>query len=1507
MKRVKKLISTIVIASMAFQILPITTIAAELGTVKPPEAFGAIPKESQVNYHEEELAAFIHFGMNTFTNSEWGNGREDPNTFNPTDLDADEWVKTLKDAGFKRLIMVGKHHDGFAIWRSEVTEHDIKKSTDWQATKGGKGDVLEEVSKACTKYDMDMGIYLSPWDANAPSYGYGTGTNDATDSNGDYNEFYMNQLREILGNDKYGNNGKFVEVWMDGAKGSGAAAQEYKFKEWFDLIEELEPGAVVFSPYGSDVRWIGNESGKAGDPAWSKINQKRIRDKYDSGTGEENQYLNNGDPNGDIWSVGECDVSLTSGWFWHQGNGPKTMEQLTEIYFSSVGRGQPLLLNVAPDKTGHFTKEDIARINEFSSAINNSFDENLADPETTTATASSIRGNSNDYSANNILDDNDDTYWTMDDGQTTGNITIDLGEEKTFDIVSIEEYIKLGQRVSEFSVETYSDGGWKEFGKGYTIGAKRLVRSAPVKASKIKINIKGSLAVPLIENVEVYKADEDFEVKSIVPSGTDFIDNVNFENKNSWTQENIGIGNTGMYSNTKGKYASFTFTGTKAWVIGTFDPGHGIMEVWIDEIKVADVDTYKAKRSISEILYQTDDLDYGQHTVKIVIKGEKNISSSGEFIGLDGAYYLNNNAAGMFEIENTNYTVNEGETKEITIKRVGGSKGEATVHFSTSPGSAVHGRHYKDITKTITFADGQKTAKVSVETIDNTEKSEDLKFYCNIDTPTNGAIIGFNKKSEVTIIDNDINTDRPYTKENPFVLPSTLEEKKTLEAELFTLVPIAGDRYVRITEKPEASNGKMVTWFEPGNKIRVPFNAPKAGTYTFNMSYQSGRSEGNLNTINWSGTNVESGSKAVPGTGGQNPPPIIKTSFDVVITKVGAGELVFTADAKASPDIDVFEVIPKDLKETTHTITATSGENGSVSPSGLVTLEEGKSKTFTFTPNEGYEVSDVIVDGASVGVKDSYTIENIKKDMTINVSFKLKDTENNKPNSEENPLILTSKEVLVEAEELELDGTGGEVENKEGANGGKVVGWLGKTSRGNAWLNMWINPDEAALYDIEIRYFSGANNNLYYVNNDESISGKIEFGKTEPNFETKTIRVSLNKGLDKIKFFNNEESTVNIDSIKITKVVDLVDKSELNTIIEEANKIDLSKYTPKSIEKFNEALTIAQNIAAKQDSTQEEVNEAVNTLKNAIDNLIIKDDNIKEVDKIFLGMVIEYSEEVKANGALEDVVPAVVKEFEDALENAKNILADKTATKAEVDEASKRLVNVIHMLEFKKGDKEQLAKLVTIINALDESKYMPSTWSKLQAELEESNKVIADENAMEAEVKDAYNKLIKAYLDLRLVPDKYILKDLINKAESIDVSKYTKESVNELNKKLKEANKVLDNKEATQQEVDEVSKGLELALGNLELAQGNNNNNGNDNNNNGNDNNNNGNNNNGSTGSGTTDNNDNSGTDNNIGTDNNSDKDGKGNLPATGGTSTFALVGIAALLLGAGSVLRRRK
>ena len=316
--------------------------------VVEPEAWGAVPNEAQLQYHEEELAAFVHFGMNTFTDKEWGDGQEDPLSFNPTgDIAtyADSYVEALKNAGFKRLIVTAKHHDGFCIWPSAYTEHDIENSP----YKDGKGDVLAEISAACTKHNMDMGLYLSPWDVNAESYGYyDENGNSLLDESGnpingmtmdevkekdalDYNDYYVNQITEIVTNPIYGNNGRFVEWWMDGAKGEGGDAQEYDMDRILSTIKENEPGVLIFGG-GTDggIHWIGNEKGQASEETWAKVDSEK-GDGYSEADG-----FTYGIPDGDHWSVPESDVSITAGWFYHDGDNPKSMSQLVLAVFMKM-------------------------------------------------------------------------------------------------------------------------------------------------------------------------------------------------------------------------------------------------------------------------------------------------------------------------------------------------------------------------------------------------------------------------------------------------------------------------------------------------------------------------------------------------------------------------------------------------------------------------------------------------------------------------------------------------------------------------------------------------------------------------------------------------------------------------------------------------------------------------------------------------------------------------------------------------------------------------------------------------------------------------------------------------------------------------------------------------------------------------------------------------------------------------------------------------------------------
>ena len=685
--------------------------------------YGPLPSKAQLDYHKEELAAFIHYGMNTYTNSEWGNGRENPEYFNPTNLDTDQWIKTLKDAGFKRTIMVVKHHDGFVIYPSKYTDHTVAASP-W---KDGKGDLLEEISKSATKYDMNMGVYLSPWDANNPKYHVSTEK--------EYNEYYLNQLKEILGNPKYGNNGKFIEVWMDGARGSGAQKVTYTFDEWFKYIKEAEGDIAIFSAQPTSVRWIGNERGIAGDPVWHKVKKAKITDDV------KNEYLNHGDPEGDMYSVGEADVSIRSGWFYHDNQQPKSIKDLMDIYFKSVGRGTPLLLNIPPNKEGKFADADVARLQEFRATLDQMYATDFA--KGATVTASSTRKN-HLYQASNLTDGKDDTSWALSNDAKTGEFTVDLGQKRRFDVVELKEDIAKGQRISGFKVEVELNGRWVPYGEGSTVGYRRLVQGQPVEAQKIRVTITNSQATPILTNFSVYKTPSSIEKTDGYPLGLDYHSNTTADKANTtWYDESEGVRGTSMWTNQKDASVTYRFNGTKAYVVSTVDPNHGEMSVYVDGQKVADVQTNNAARKRSQMVYETDDLAPGEHTIKLVNK-------TGKAIATEGIYTLNNAGKGMFELKETTYEVQKGQPVTVTIKRVGGSKGAATVHVVTEPGTGVHGKVYKDTTADLTFQDGETEKTLTIPTIDFTEQADSIfDFKVKMTSASDEALLGF--ASEATI------------------------------------------------------------------------------------------------------------------------------------------------------------------------------------------------------------------------------------------------------------------------------------------------------------------------------------------------------------------------------------------------------------------------------------------------------------------------------------------------------------------------------------------------------------------------------------------------------------------------------------------------------------------------------------------------------------------------------------------------------------------------------------
>jgi len=475
------------------KILLVATVmsTAPIIAAEAPKPYGALPSPAQVKWHELEFYGFLHFTVNTFTDKEWGYGDEKESVFNPTAFDADQIVSSCATSGMKGLILTCKHHDGFCLWPSKFTGHSVRNSP-WR---NGKGDVVRELSDACRRHGLAFGVYLSPWDRNHKDYAKPA-----------YVEYYRNQLRELLTN-----YGPIFEVWHDGANGGdgyyGGAretrnierATYYDWPTTWALVHQLQADASIFSDVGPEVRWVGNESGSAGDPCWATINDVGWR----PGNADAGQ-LNHGHRGGAKWIPAECDVSIRPGWFYHASEDDKVRspENLMELYFASVGRGGSFLLNVPPDRRGLVHENDRASLVTFGRVLRETFATDLA--KGATASASNIRGNDKVFDPANLLDGRRDTYWASDDAVTTPEVTLTFKKPVTFSIVRVREYLPLGQRVDDWALDAWRDGAWKEFAKGTAIGSCRLVRTAPMTTPKVRLRITKAPVCPALAELGLF-------------------------------------------------------------------------------------------------------------------------------------------------------------------------------------------------------------------------------------------------------------------------------------------------------------------------------------------------------------------------------------------------------------------------------------------------------------------------------------------------------------------------------------------------------------------------------------------------------------------------------------------------------------------------------------------------------------------------------------------------------------------------------------------------------------------------------------------------------------------------------------------------------------------------------------------------------------------------------------------------------------------------------------------
>lgn len=1553
-----------------------------------PTPDDTVPDANQYKYQKDELAAFCHFGPNTFNELEWGfdqstqkklyAGRTPDQIFTlESDFDAETLVTTLKNAGFKKLIVTAKHHDGFCIWNSAYTDYDIASTS----YKNGEGDILAEISEACTAANMDMGLYLSPWDVAESTFGANGGTIDNA-----YNEYYNNQLEEILSNPKYGNKGHFVEVWMDGANGYNNVPQTYNFEKWFATIQKYEGKEAGYKAdcmlFGAGthttVRWIGNENGFADDTTWAKsrISNGQIYNDESQRAGDykgdPTDGYSNGYEDGNHWTVPEADARITSGWFWGtQKNTPRTLTNLAEMYFRSVGHNATLLLNVPPNNEGKVDQAILDRVVEFGQNVQDTFRTNLAKANGTTITASNVRGNDIDFKPGNAVDDDDATYWTTDDGTTSGSLTIKWDSAKRFDVVSIEEAIQNGQHINSYEVEykENDNASWQTMERGVTVGSKRLIRTSPISATQVRITVGTSTGkVPQLSEVGVYKASKGFQLSGAAPDGMDSTsvnDTTKFTFSSSGWNPQTGttyINGQNTWSNKAGASFTYEFDGTKVYLMGTKDPNHGQADVYIDDMDtpVATIDTHDTVRSTGAKIFESADLENGHHTLKLVAK-------TTAAIGVEAAYVINNGGKGMLEIENDSYTMNENSDLAVKIRRVGGTTGKITARLEPNPGSAIQKHFNTGLIPEVVFENGESEKVISPAAHANRVPTTDGDVYFTLELSSSSPVIGLASSAKVTILDADaitrdsLNTliteseglkehlysegwtsftaalssaktvaanqnatdtqiknaystlyaakealvvRTQYTADDRFQFPWKNGTSAILEAEFATTITEAcGDTQWRCEVNSEnwASNGKYINSLNKTNtgtdKVEYAYNAKKPGTYHVVATYRSGDTN-NGNKLAWSEANnkITAGNITTPHTKVNNVLSVGTVEFDIVVTEAGEGTLILQpVDNSGAPQLDKLEITPKNVAVESYDITATAGEGGTITAEGLadgkVSVTEGESATFTITANDGYEVSDVKVDGTSVGKRTSYTFESVTAAHTIEATFAFANY--TAANPFEFPTTKgTTKTLEAEHATTITEACGAtewrcEVNSEAWASNGKYINSLNKTSTGADSVAYAYNAPVAGTYKVTVTYRSGSDTNkLAWSEQDGKITaGQVATPNSKVNnvLQAKTVEFNMvvtTAGAGTLVFTAPDGDSPQTDKfdIELVKLADEADLTELQTAITNAeailNAADKDKYSAAALVELQELVNAGKQLTtassqADVDAKKAEITAkiadiqtqftitatagncgkiaptgATNVYKGTSKAFTITPNDGYHVDSLTVDgtavdVVTEYTfSDVTANHTIavtfakdamtvakenllaaintaneklaqtDAYTPASLEALQNAVDEAQTVYNKADATQTEVDNAKANVEAKIAALK-EKADKSALRLAVTAAEgeAALTDKYTEESIAALQTAIDAANRVLADDNATQAEV-DAQVEAVnaaKAALEEKKAP---VVKEELEKAvaDATEVvgatDKYTEASLAALQSAIDAANEVLQNSDATQDEID---------------------------------------------------------------------------------------------------------
>ena len=1481
------------------------------GTAEP-ESDKVVPDANQYKYQKDELAAFCHFGPNTFNEIEWGEhyGDKEPSEiFTLKDnFDADTLVRTLKNAGFKKLIITAKHHDGFCIWPSKYTVYDAEAA-------GYKGDILAEISAACTTYNMDMGLYLSPWDIHEPSYGYYDENRKPTTKENDvddYNEYYNNQLEEILGNPKYGNNGHFVEVWMDGAKGSGANAQDYEFTKWFDTIQKhqgkkagKDADCMLFGAQAyTTVRWIGNEDGVAFEDTWAKSNVN-----YDNNTIDSNGSTpySKGYENGNKWTVPECDGRITSGWFWGtQKKTPKTITQLANMYFDSVGHNATMLLNVPPNNQGTVDQPILNRIEEFGQNVEESFRTNLAKAEGTTIVASNVRGNDAKFKPGNVVDSDDSTYWTTNDGKTSGSLTIKWNTAKKFDVVSFEEAIQKGQHINSYKVEykASDDAQWQTLKSGKTVGAKRLVRTAPVSATQVKITVGTSNGkVPMLSEVGVYKASEGFQLAGAAPEGmesTSVNDNSKFTFSSTGWNPQTGsqyINGQNTWSNKEGAEFTFKFHGTKAYLMGTTDPGHGQADVYIDGELVETINTHAESRSTGAKIFESEDLEDKDHTLKLVAK-------TNAAIGVEAAYVINNGGVGMIELENSAYTMNEDSSLDVKIKRVGGRKGEITAKIQPNPGSAIQDDFNTEFSPIVTLEDGKSEKMVTVaKTRRNTNLTGDRVFSIELTekTPKN-AIIGFNGSARITIKDadgitkaklqtlvtnsaaleehlysegwdafakalktaqevvaNENATDatirsaytelesaknalvarEKYTEADRFNFLWKTGTSAKLEAEFATELNNSNDSDsdpdwpMKIADNSDASNGKFVTDMAFKDVLKYAYHADKAGTYHVVMRYRSGSAENAKNGIKITEAEGKIAEKTVVVDPTKNNGNVVfgTVEFDIEVTTPGDGMISITApDTNKGPGIDYFIISPKNVVLEKFAITATAGEGGTITTEDLTDgkVTEGESATFTITPNSGYEIADVKVDGQSVGKKTSYTFSDVDEEHKIEATFAFANY------TAENPFVFPETKGVTSTLEAEhatelINSNDSDsdpswpltITSERWASNGKFLNCMAYKD----YAKYAYTANVPGIYKVTGTYRAGALNKLAFTEEGSKIeAAQVECSSTKEgnSLTVKTFELNIEvktEGAGTLVLTapdTNKAPQLDKLDIQLIRTASEADLTELKATIAKAEKIltaeDKDKYSAKAL------LELQEMVNAGNAFTETTPQGDVNAKKDEIEAKIA-DIQTQFTITATAGEGGKIAPEAtttvyKGTSKVFTITPDKGYHIESITVDGENVETIATEYAFE-DIVTNHTIAVTFAKDAVTVAKENLLAAINTANGklAQTDAYTPASLEALQNAVDEAQTVYNKAEATQTEVDNAKANVEAKIAALKAKANKDALKLAVTAAEgeAALVDKYTEDSIKNLQKEIDAAKDVLKDENASQKAVDDAVKALEAA------------------------------------------------------------------------------------------------